>query len=133
MAEAQIGVLIDYENVGLSPILSLFDQLSDLGRIIIKRAYADWSVERNKRDNVKALATDFLVYSALAEIFGRQTGFNRGLGGSMHVFFPGFGIYPNNAIVGGSADISVGASLFKKINQKLPKLILEIMNLSHLL
>ena len=75
-------------------------------------------VERNKRDNVKALATDFLVYSALAEIFGRQTGFNRGLGGSMHVFFPGFGIYPNNAIVGGSADISVGASLFKKINQK---------------
>jgi len=75
-------------------------------------------VERNKRDNVKALATDFLVYGALAEIFGRQTGFNRGLGGSMHVFFPGFGIYPNNAIVGGSADISVGASLFKKINQK---------------
>ncbi|MDP6450482.1 MAG: thiamine pyrophosphate-dependent enzyme, partial [Lentisphaeria bacterium] len=43
-------------------------------------------VERNKRDNVKALATDFLVYGALAEIFGRQTGFNRGLGGSMHVF-----------------------------------------------
>ena len=75
-------------------------------------------VERNKHDNVKALATDFLVYGALAEIFGRQTGFNRGLGGSMHAFFPGFGIYPNNAIVGGSADISVGASLFKKINQK---------------
>jgi len=36
----------------------------------------------------------------------------------MHVFFPAFGIYPNNAIVGGSADISVGAALFKKVNQK---------------
>ena len=36
----------------------------------------------------------------------------------MHAFFPPFGIYPNNAIVGGSADISVGAALFKKVNRK---------------
>ena len=43
MAEEQIGVLIDYENVGLGSIQALFDQLSDMGRIIIKRAYADWS------------------------------------------------------------------------------------------
>ena len=43
MPEGQIGVLIDYENVGLGSIHSLFDQLSDIGRIIIKRAYADWS------------------------------------------------------------------------------------------
>jgi 2-oxoisovalerate dehydrogenase E1 component len=75
-------------------------------------------VEKSKPDSVTDLATDFLVYGALAEIFGRRTGFNRGLGGSMHAFFPGFGIYPNNAIVGASADISVGAALFKKINSK---------------
>lgn len=43
MAEREIGVLIDYENVGLGSINSLFDQVSDIGRIIIKRAYADWS------------------------------------------------------------------------------------------
>ena len=36
----------------------------------------------------------------------------------MHAFFPPFGIYPNNAIVGGSADISVGAALYKKCNLK---------------
>ena len=36
----------------------------------------------------------------------------------MHAFFPPFGAYPNNAIVGGSADISVGAALFKKVNHK---------------
>ncbi len=35
----------------------------------------------------------------------------------MHFFTP-FGIYPNNAIVGGSGDISVGAALYKKINRK---------------
>ncbi|MBA7554066.1 hypothetical protein ES705_46678 [subsurface metagenome] len=36
----------------------------------------------------------------------------------MHAFFPPFGVYPNNAIVGGSGDISVGAALFKLINRK---------------
>jgi 2-oxoisovalerate dehydrogenase E1 component len=36
----------------------------------------------------------------------------------MHAFFTPFGVYPNNAIVGGSADIAVGAALFKKVNRK---------------
>ena len=39
-----------------------------------------------------------------------------GMGGSMHAFFLPFGIYPNNAIVGGSATIATGAALFKKCN-----------------
>jgi 2-oxoisovalerate dehydrogenase E1 component len=75
-------------------------------------------VEKEESSSVKDLARNFLLYGALAEIFGRENGFNRGLGGSMHAFFPPFGILPNNAIVGGSADIAMGASLFKKINRK---------------
>ncbi len=75
-------------------------------------------VETDAKSDVKSLATDFLLYGALAEIFARETGINKGMGGSMHAYFPPFGIYPNNAIVGGSGDISVGASLFKKCNQK---------------
>ncbi len=76
-------------------------------------------VEKHLKDgSVKHLARQFLVYGALAEIFARKPGFNRGLGGSMHAFFTPFGIYPNNAIVGGSADIAAGAALFKKINGK---------------
>ncbi len=77
-------------------------------------------VEESKKDytSVKELAMDFLLYGALAEIFGRETGFNKGLGGSMHAFFTPFGIYPNNAIVGGSAGIAMGAALFKKVNRK---------------
>lgn len=75
-------------------------------------------VEKDAAGSVKDLAIDFLVYGTLAEIFGRETGFNKGMGGSMHAFFPPFGVYPNNAIVGGSGDISVGAALFKKVNQK---------------
>lgn len=77
-------------------------------------------VEESKRDytSVKELAMDFLLYGALTEIFGRETGFNKGLGGSMHAFFTPFGIYPNNAIVGGSAGIAMGAALFKKVNRR---------------
>lgn len=72
----------------------------------------------SKAENVKELAIDFLIYGAMAEIFARETGFQAGLGGSMHAFFTPFGIYPNNAIVGGSADIAVGAALYKKVNRK---------------
>ena len=83
---------------------------------------AAWKVvekaNAGKGKSVRELAIDFLVYGALAEIFAKETGFHKGLGGSMHAFFLPFGIYPNNAIVGGSADISVGSALFKKVNRK---------------
>jgi len=72
----------------------------------------------NIKGDVKDLAIDFLLYGALAEIFARTTGFNKGLGGSMHAFFLPFGIYPNNAIVGGSATIATGAAFYKHINHK---------------
>jgi len=75
-------------------------------------------VEKGFSGTVRELAIHFLLYGALAEIFARANGFNKGLGGSMHAFFTPFGIYPNNAIVGGSGDISVGAALYKKINRK---------------
>lgn len=52
LAEPTIAVLIDFENVGLDHIQYLFDELSDMGRVIVKRAYADWSVHRNKRDQL---------------------------------------------------------------------------------
>ena len=63
----------------------------------------------------RALAENFLLFGLLAEIFMRANGFNGGMGGSMHAFFPPFGAYPNNAIVGGSAGIATGAALFKRL------------------
>ncbi|MDD3946835.1 MAG: thiamine pyrophosphate-dependent enzyme [Clostridia bacterium] len=69
-------------------------------------------------DSVKELAEDFLLYGAFSEIFAKATGFQKGFGGSMHVFFAPFGVYPNNAIVGASAPIATGAALFKKINRE---------------
>lgn len=74
--------------------------------------------KQEKQGDVKELAIDFLLYGALAEIFARTTGFNKGLGGSMHAFFIPFGIFPNNAIVGGAAPVALGAALYKRSNHK---------------
>ncbi len=69
-------------------------------------------------ENVKELAIRFFLYGLMCELFGRENGFAKGLGNSMHLFFVPFGIMPNNAIVGGSATIATGAALFKKVNKK---------------
>ncbi|MGI6303075.1 MAG: alpha-ketoacid dehydrogenase subunit alpha/beta [Verrucomicrobiota bacterium] len=103
--------------------LSAIHQLSDDQLLEIMRNYFGGACLRiveasNPGSDVKDLARDYLVYGALAEIFGREPGLNKGLGGSMHAFFPPFGVFPNNAIVGGSGDIAVGAALFKKCNLK---------------
>lgn len=105
--------------------LSAIHQLPEAELATIMESFLDgevWRVVKKECQRpdcgIRELAVDFLIYGALAEIFARKTGFNRGLGGSMHAFFLPFGVYPNNAIVGGSGDISVGAALFKKINRR---------------
>ena len=57
-ADRQVAVMIDFENVGLGSIQWLFDQVSDIGRIIVKRAYADWSIASNKRDQLLEFGID---------------------------------------------------------------------------
>ena len=103
---------------GFSAIRALDEQ-----RLLeIMKSYRDGAllrpVEKGYRGTVKGLALRFFIYGAYSEIFARETGFNRGLGGSMHAFFAPFGIYPNNAIVGGSGSIAPGAALFKRVNRK---------------
>jgi 2-oxoisovalerate dehydrogenase E1 component len=102
--------------------LSAIDKLDDKSLQKIMDSHFDGRtlapVKSGHKGTTKELAIKFLVYGTLSEIFARETGFNKGLGGSMHAFFTPFGVYPNNAIVGGSGDIAVGAALFKKVNRK---------------
>lgn len=81
---------------------------------------AIWDVvqERLADDDFEQQAINYLMYGMTAETFGRRTGFNRGLGGSMHAFFPPLGIYPNNAIVGGSAPLATGAALHNRLRRE---------------
>ena len=102
--------------------LSAIEKLSDEELMNIMENFLDGKTlkvaETEEHATVKDLAINFLLYGAMAEIFARETGFNRGLGGSMQTFFTPFGIYPNNAIVGGSGTIAMGAALYKRINRK---------------
>jgi 2-oxoisovalerate dehydrogenase E1 component len=103
--------------------LSAISQLSDDELMKIMKGFFDGETfavieKTTKASSVRDMAREFLIYGTLAEIFARKTGFNRGLGGSMHAFFIPFGIFPNNAIVGGSADIATGAALYKRVNGK---------------
>src|SRR6056297_1147321 len=106
----------------LAKCFSAVEQLSDDELYSVMKNFLDGEtlsvVEAEHQGNVKDLAMRFVLYGTLSEIFAKRTGFNRGLGGSMHTFFTPFGSMPNNAIVGGSADISVGSALFKRINRK---------------
>jgi len=106
----------------LAKSLSAIYQLEDAQLTAIMDGFFDGAtlnvVKDGSQENIKELADDFILYGTLAEIFARNTGINKGLGGSMHAFFTPFGSMPNNAIVGGSGDISVGSALFKLINRK---------------
>ncbi len=46
----------------------------------------------------------------LAELLGRETGLNRGHGGSMHIADVGLGIYGANGMVGGGVPFALGAA-----------------------
>ena len=46
----------------------------------------------------------------LAELLGKETGYSRGRGGSMHLFAPDIGLLGGNGIVGGGIPIALGAA-----------------------
>ncbi|MGI8546353.1 MAG: alpha-ketoacid dehydrogenase subunit alpha/beta [Gemmatimonadaceae bacterium] len=89
---------------------------------------AIWDVVQKRMPDadVEQQAINYLMYGMAAETFGRKTGFNRGVGGSMHAFFPPLGIYPNNAIVGGSGPLATGAALYNRIQAKAGMIVASI-------
>ena len=107
----------------LAKSLSCINKMDDQQLMTIMEGFLDGKTLRAAEKlgpvkDTKELAVRFILYGALSEIFARENGFHKGMGGSMHAFFLPFGVYPNNAIVGGSAGIATGAALFKKVNDK---------------
>ena len=106
----------------LAKCLSAIHQLDDQNLTKIMEGFFNGktfnAIKGESYKSITEQAEAFVLYGTLAEIFARDTGFNRGLGGSMHAFFIPFGSMPNNALVGGSSDIAVGSALFKLINRK---------------
>ena len=96
--------------------LSVIQQCNDneLGDRMMQHPVLLQMTERALGGEGKTLAENFLLLGFLCEVLMRDCGFNRGMGGSMHAFYTPFGIYPNNAIVAGSAGIATGAAMAKR-------------------
>jgi pyruvate dehydrogenase E1 component alpha subunit len=69
------------------------------------------------RDHGHALARGLDPGRAMAELFGRDTGCSRGLGGSMHFFDVEHGFLGGHGIVGGHVALAAGAA-FKAVYKK---------------
>ena len=68
-------------------------------------------ITSNHRGHGHTLAKGLDPESMMAELFGRATGTNRGLGGSMHIADPDRGIFGANGIVAAGVPIAAGAAL----------------------
>lgn len=68
-------------------------------------------IESTHRGHGHTLAKGADVNRAMAEIFGRSTGFCKGKGGSMHIADFSVGMLGANGVVGGGYNLAVGAAL----------------------
>ncbi|SMM98522.1 Pyruvate dehydrogenase E1 component alpha subunit [uncultured Candidatus Thioglobus sp.] len=62
-----------------------------------------------------ALNPDF--YRLFAEVLGKETGFSKGMGGSMHLFDQPSGFYGSVPIVAGTVSLAVGAAMAAKLQK----------------
>lgn len=62
-----------------------------------------------------ALNPDF--YRLFAEVLGKETGFSKGMGGSMHLFDQPNGFYGSVPIVAGTVSLAVGAAMAAKMQK----------------
>ncbi len=60
-----------------------------------------------------ALNTD--IHRLFAEVLGKETGFSRGMGGSMHLWDQPSGFYGSVPIVAGTVSLAVGAAIAAKL------------------
>ncbi len=69
------------------------------------------------RDHGTALAQGMTPTAGMAELFGKDIGVSRGLGGSMHFFDPKNGFYGGYGIVGGHVAVAAGAAFKSKYQE----------------
>ena len=62
-----------------------------------------------------ALNPDF--YRLFAEVLGKETGFSKGMGGSMHLYDQANGFYGSAPIVAGTVSLAVGAAMAAKLQK----------------
>lgn len=76
------------------------------------------SVFSAHRSHPHLLALNGSPYKLFAEVLGKNTGYSKGMGGSMHLWNQSEGFYGSAPIVAGTVPLAVGASLSSKILNK---------------
>jgi pyruvate dehydrogenase E1 component alpha subunit len=67
------------------------------------------------RSHSHLLALSSNYYKLFAEVLGKETGFSKGMGGSMHLFDQSNGFYGSTPIVAGTVSLAVGAAMASKM------------------
>ncbi len=70
------------------------------------------------RDHAHALARGTSANACMAELFGKETGCSRGLGGSMHFFDKANHMYGGHAIVGAHVPLACGLAFASKYREE---------------
>jgi TPP-dependent pyruvate/acetoin dehydrogenase alpha subunit len=70
------------------------------------------------RGHHHCLAKGASPHRLMAELLGRQAGYSRGRGGSMHVAIPDLGLLGTNGIVGAGLPIATGAAYAMQVQQR---------------
>jgi pyruvate dehydrogenase E1 component alpha subunit len=63
------------------------------------------------------LALNSNFYRLFAEVLGKETGFSKGMGGSMHLYDQPNGFYGSVPIVAGTVALAVGAAMAAKMQK----------------
>ena len=69
----------------------------------------------NHRSHSHLLALNPDFYKLFAEVLGKETGFSKGMGGSMHLIDQSNGFYGSTPIVAGTVPLAVGAAMASKM------------------
>ena len=69
------------------------------------------------RSHSHLLALNPDYYRLFAEVLGKETGFSKGMGGSMHLYDQPNGFYGSVPIVAGTASLAVGAAMAAKMQR----------------
>lgn len=70
------------------------------------------------RSHAHLLSMDMDPQALFSEVLGRDAGFSKGMGGSMHLWSQGKGFYGSVPIVAGTVPLAVGAGLAAKFQKK---------------
>jgi len=94
-------------------IIAVYQRTDDQLRAVA----GDKAKQAKSRKELEEMAIEEHLFRALAELFGKDAGYCRGRGGSMHIADFSVGHLGANAIVGGSFGIAVGAGYSIRLRQ----------------